>query len=44
MDEVDPMGSYSQKQLSIVMVESFPTKMVKSGYCCGCHFQLQFHF
>jgi hypothetical protein len=28
------VGNYSQKQLSIIMVESFPTKMVKNGYCC----------
>ncbi len=35
MDEVHPMGSYSKKQLSIITVESFPTKIVKSGYYYG---------
>jgi hypothetical protein len=35
MDEVHPMGNYSKKQLSTIMVESFPTKMVKSGYYYG---------
>ncbi len=35
MDEVHPMGSCNKKQLSTAMVESFPTKMVKSGYYCG---------
>jgi hypothetical protein len=29
------VGSYNQKQLLIVMVETFPIEMVKNGYCCG---------
>jgi hypothetical protein len=40
VDEVHLMGSYSQKKLSTIMVESFPIKMVKNGYCCGVNMWL----